>query len=138
MRAEHLVEVVDRNGLAGLMDELSVTLQKAEALDIDARRLVAQGFGSSEVGAGLTTRAINRQQAIRPPSGPTANPDTERVLRALDRLERAPTGDEIASRQAQDRRLDVERRNRDGAEANRQWAQQLQRGGYAGFTGGDR
>jgi hypothetical protein len=86
----------------------------------------------------IVAAALRRQQAMTVPTPPEPSADTARVLAALDRLERAPTGDEIASRQAEDRRRYVEARNAKGADANRTYAAQLWAGGYAGWTGGER
>jgi len=137
MRAEDLVELVERKGLTGLQDELGISRGRAEALDVEARRLVGSGFGQSEVGRSLTASAIARQRAVGR-EAPEVTPDTARVLAALDRMDAGPTGDEIASRMDADRRRDVERRNADGAESNRAYAATLRRSGYAGFVGGER
>jgi hypothetical protein len=137
MRAEDLVNLVEHKGLVGLQDALGCSRGRAESLDVEARRLVGLGFGQSEVGRSLTASAMARQQATQPSALPV-NPDVERVLRALDRMERAPTGDEIASRLDADRRREVERRNAEGAEQCRAYAATLRASGYAGWTGGDR
>jgi hypothetical protein len=137
MRAEDLVELVERKGLVGLQDALGVSRGRAESLDVEARRMVALGFGESQVGQGGLARAIARQRD-RGPEAREVTPETARVLAALDRIERPPTGDEIASRLDADRRRDVARRNAEHAEANRVYAQQLQRSDDDGFVGGQR
>ena len=86
---------------------------------------------------GLKASAIARQRDRGPSTRPTS-PDVDKVLRALDRMEAGPTGDELASRMEADRRRDVEARNAVGAAESRRYAQQLKRGGYAGWAEGQR
>jgi hypothetical protein len=138
MRAEELVELVERRGLVGLQDALGISRGRAEALDVEARRMVRSGFGESEVGRSLTASAIARQQAIRALEAREVTPETSRILAALDRLGRPPTPDEIASRLDADRRRYVEAKNAVDEPARQAYAAQLRRSGYAGFTGGQR
>jgi hypothetical protein len=137
MRAEDLVELVEKRGLVGLQDQLGISRQRAESLDVEARRLVASGFEQSKIGRSLAASAIARQRDRGPSTRPTS-PDVDKVLRALDRMEAGPTGDELASRMEADRRRDVEARNAVGAAESRRYAQQLKRGGYAGWAEGQR
>jgi hypothetical protein len=86
----------------------------------------------------VVAAALKLQQAMTAPPPSSPDSDTEKVLAALDRLERPPTGDELASQMDAARRQDVARRNAEGAEANREYAARLRAGGYQGWTGGDR
>jgi hypothetical protein len=137
MRAEDLVELVEKRGLVGLQDELGCSLKEAEGLDTLARRMVRADLGEAPVGRTLTPKAMARQRD-RGPSTPPADADVDKVLAALDRLEAGPTGDQLTSRMDADRRREVEARNAVGAESNRAYAAQLKRGGYQGFVEGQR
>jgi hypothetical protein len=87
----------------------------------------------------IVAASLKLQQAMAagpPPSSP--NSDTAKVLAALDRAERPPTADEIASRLDADRRRYIEAKNSVGAAENRALAARLRASGYRGWTGGDR
>jgi hypothetical protein len=137
MRAEDLVELVEKRGLVGLQDELGCSRQRAESLDVEARRMIRLGFGGWDVGRSLAASVIGRQRD-QGPAVREITPETARALAALERLERPPTGDEIASRLAEDRRREVERRNAQDEPARRAFAARVRAGGYRGFTGDER
>jgi hypothetical protein len=119
MTAAEVVDLVERQGLVGLQDHRGCSRREAELLDIRARRMVGLGFGDSPIGRPI------RAAWTAPPS-PEPTPETERVLRALDRLERAPTGDELASRMDADRRRDIAKKNVKAGYS--EWAPLLERG----------
>jgi hypothetical protein len=86
----------------------------------------------------ITAASLRLQQATTGPPAPEVTPDTARVLAVLDRLEARPTSEEVASAQAQARLADVARRNADGADDCRAYADRMRASGYQGWTGGER
>jgi hypothetical protein len=84
----------------------------------------------------ITTASLKLQQAMAAPPPMTA--EQERTARLFDRLERRPTSEELASAQVQARLADVARRNADGADACRAYADRMRASGYRGWTGGER
>jgi hypothetical protein len=123
----------------GPAEEVAMSTRKSPAPD--GAKITAADVEAAERDR-IVAASLKLQQATTgpppPPSSSSPDPETAKVLAALDRAERAPTGDELASQMDADRRAEVARRNAEGAEANRAWAAKLRRSGYAGFTEGTR
>jgi hypothetical protein len=111
--AAEVVELVEHKGLVGLQEDRGCSRREAELLDVRARRMVGLGLGSSPIGRPITAPPMS-------PTMPEPSADTARVLRALDCMDRAPTGDELASRMDADRRRELYKRNM--AEGYTEWA----------------
>jgi hypothetical protein len=87
----------------------------------------------------IVAASLKLQQAMAaPPPTPAPNPNVERVLAALDPLERPPTSEEVANRVEADRLADVEARNAKGAAEVHAYAARMRASGYRGWTGGNR
>jgi hypothetical protein len=84
----------------------------------------------------ITAAALRLQQASGGP--PPLTPEQEHIARLFDQLDRRPTAEELANQQAQARLQDIARRNAEGAEANRAYADRMRASGYRGWTEGHR
>jgi hypothetical protein len=119
MTAAELVELVEHKGLRGLQEDRQCSRREAELLDVRARRMVGLGFGDSPIG-----RPVRVAPTSPPPPEPTA--DVQKILAALDRMDRPLSGDELASRMDADRRRDIARKN--VKQGYTEWAPLVERG----------
>jgi hypothetical protein len=119
MTAAELVELVEHKGLVGLQEHRGCSRREAELLDIRARRMVGLGLGDSPIGRPITAPPMS-------PPMPEPSADIQKVLRALDRMDRVPTGDELASQADEARRRELYKRN--VAAGYTKWRPLLERG----------
>jgi hypothetical protein len=84
----------------------------------------------------VATASLRLQQATVGPPSMTAEQVEAAAL--FSRLDRQPTSEELVSRMDADRRADVARRNAEGADACRAYADRIRAGGHNGWTGGER
>jgi hypothetical protein len=111
--AAEVVDLVEHQGLVGLQDHRGCSRREAELLDVRARRMIGLGLGDSPIG-----RPVRAAPATPPPPEPSA--DVQKVLAALDRMDRPLSGDALASRMDADRRQELYKRN--VAEGYSEWA----------------
>jgi hypothetical protein len=69
---------------------------------------------------------------------PPMTPEQEKMARLLGQLDRHPTAEDVANRLEAARLQEVARRNAEGAEACRAYADRMRAAGYQGWTGGSR
>jgi hypothetical protein len=120
MTAAELVELVEHKGLVGLQEHRQCSRREAELLDVRARRMVGLGLGESPIGRHVRVAPTS-------PTMPEPTADVQKVLAALDRMDRPLSGDELASRMDADRRQELYKRN--VAEGYTEWAGLLDGGG---------
>jgi len=84
----------------------------------------------------IATASLRLQQATVAPPPMTA--EQVEAARLLGRLDQQPTAEDVANRLEAARLQDVARRNAEGADACRAYADRMRAAGHNGWTGGQR